>query len=140
MARTAPGTTIPDDFGYAKHPELKEWIEKEFPQLDSEKTMTQFIEYAEDSGRIATLWPACFKRIVRAGIDNGWKGICAFKQGRAADPRWQAICALAKQYGFREPLEHESVGGYRTAFDQWKDAEKRSPVVLDFGAALKVMR
>lgn len=136
--RQAEGCVIQDDFGYQKHPELKTWIEKEFPKLEAEATMTRFVEYAQDSGRIATVWTACFKRVVRTGIDNGWKGICVFKNGKHDDPQWQSILALAKQYGFRAPAPDEPTPGlYRTAFERWKANEKRSDRVLPFENPLK---
>lgn len=128
---------IPEDFGYAKHPELRKWIEREYPTLDPDQTMERFIEYADDSGRMATKWTAAFKRVVRTGMENGWKGICVFKQGRAHDPQWIPVLKEAQLLGFREPEKHESPGGYRTAMEQWKRMPKAP--VIEFGDALKKM-
>lgn len=136
MPRMTSATSIADDFGFEKFPELKKWLEKEFPTVDPDATMIRFIEYAEDSGRMASKWTACFKRIVRCGMENNWKGICVFKKGKSDDPRWAPIINEVKPYGFRAPQSHETPGSYRTEFELWKGKQKRSSVI-SFGDALK---
>lgn len=139
MPRTLPASGIPDDFGYTKHPELRKWIEAEYPKLDPEKTMARFIDYADDSGRMATKWTACFKRVIRTGVEKKYDGIVVYRDGRNADPNWTPILSEVEPYGFREPMAHESVGTYRTQFEKWKKEQERSKPkspVIDFGNVL----
>lgn len=136
MPRTLPASGIPDGFGYGKYPELRKWIESEYPQLDPEKTMSRFIDYAEDSGRMATIWTACFKRVIRTGVEKKYDGIVVYKEGRAADPKWIPILSEVELYGFRGPLPHETPDTYRTQFNFWKAEQKRAPVI-QLGSALR---
>lgn len=140
MPRTLPATGLPDGFGYQKHPELRKWIESEYPTLDPDKTMARFIDYAEDSGRMASLWTACFKRVIRTGVEKKYDGIVVYREGRAADPRWIPILSEVEPYGFRKPLVHETPESYRTEFNSWKrsqESSRRPTPVIDFGNLLK---
>lgn len=134
-----PETFIPDDFEQLYGAKLTKWLNEEYPKVDAEKTFVRFREYAQDKGRLACCWTSCFKRVVRAGIDNEWKGICVFKNGKFDDPRWTAILTEVKPYGFRTPYEHDTPGSYRTDFELWKSHQKRATNVTPFGAALRTM-
>jgi hypothetical protein len=72
-------------------------------------------------------WQAAFRNYVRMGPKFG--GV-VYREGRESDPRWQIVLAEARRYGFRPPQEHESPKGYDTALGDWKQAQKRAPVVL----------
>lgn len=140
--KQAEGKTIPDDFGFQKHPELRDWTEKEFPRVDPEKTMTQFIEWADDIGRMASKWTACYKRVVRIGVEKGYSGIVVYKNGKYDDPKWKAVLAEAHEIGFREPSPLEpTVGTYRVALETWKSQQKRSDPAphARFGEHLKLI-
>jgi hypothetical protein len=136
MARALPASGIPEDFGYAKYPDLRKWIEAEFPTVDPDKTMERFVEYAQDVGRMATIWTACFKRVIRTGIEKKYDGIVVYRAGRQADPKWSGIISLAKQYGFRDSFDYETHTAYTREFETWKDQQKRAPVI-EFGPALR---
>lgn len=131
-----PGTAIQQDFSYEKHPRLREWMDRNFPQIDQDKTMENFIDWASDIGRLANDWEAAFRRIVKIGVTKKYDGIVVYKEGRSADPKWAGVIALAKQYGFREPHTHETHTAYTREFETWRDQQKRAPVI-EFGPAIR---
>lgn len=138
MPRQMPASAIPDDFGYQKHPELRTWIQKEFPQIDPEQTMTRFIDYAEDSGRMASKWTACFKRVIRTGVEKNYDGIVVYAKGKAANPKWTELITEARAAGFREPTDLDGLEAYRTELKLFKNRRPQS-AVIDFAGALRGM-
>lgn len=140
MPRTLPASGLPEGFGYEKHPELRKWMESEYPLLDPEKTMTRFIDYAQDAGRMATIWTACFKRVIRTGVEKKYDGIVTYREGRAADPAWSRVMSMQADCGFRQPFSYESQSSYEREMQKHIEGQKRAPVVDLFAAsALKRM-
>lgn len=123
----SPQKGIPENFALTES--TSNFMQNEFPTVDVEKTLALFRDKAEAGGWLYASWQAAFRNYVRNGQKYG--GI-AYKNGRAQDPRWQPILAIAKPYGFREPEDNETPSSYRTAFEQWKSFEKRSTNVLPF--------
>lgn len=138
MPRQLPASAIPDDFGYGKHPELRTWIQKEFPQIDPDQTMTRFIDYADDSGRMASKWTACFKRVIRTGVEKNYDGIVVYLKGKEANPKWKELIAEARAAGFREPTELDGLDAYRDEL-KWFLRRPKESSVLDFTGALRAM-
>lgn len=137
MPRQLPASAIPDDFGYGKHPELRAWIQTEFPQLDPDKTMSRFIDYADDSGRMASKWTACFKRVIRTGVEKNYDGIVVYLKGHAGNPKWGELIAEARAAGFREPTELDGLEAYRTELKLFRNRQPHR--VIDFTGALRAM-
>lgn len=140
MPRQLPATGIPDDFGYAKHPELKAWIQEEFPTVDPDQTMKRFIDYAEDAGRMASKWTACFKRVIRVGIEKRYDGIVVYRKGKEFDPKWNSTLEEARACGFREPTEKDGLEAYRNEMKGFqrnlpKPKDERGANVHDFASS-----
>lgn len=125
--RKAPARGLPEDFLLTE--DTKNFLAREFANIDMEKTLEIFRDKAEADGWMYSNWQAAFRNYVRNAQKYG--GV-AYKNGRAEDPRWQPILAIAKPYGFREPSEHETPASYRTAFETWKGEQKRATNVLPF--------
>lgn len=115
-------TFIPDEF--QMNDDLRKWCNETFPQIDPEATFTRFREWAEDKAVVSRSWSSKFKRVVRCGVEEGWKGIVVYSKGKAVDPAWQTLLSEARKYGFREPLEHETPGVYRTKLMLWRNEPK----------------
>lgn len=122
--RHLPAHSLPEDFRLTDT--TLEFMAKEYPAIDVERTLTIFKDKAEALGWMYSSWQASFRNYVRNSAKYG--GV-AYIEGRAQDPRWQPILSLAKPYGFRAPQEHETPSSYRTAFEAWKSAQDRSTVL-----------
>ncbi len=115
-----PGETfIAMDF--ALTPASVEWTEQKYPTVDVGETLEIFRDKAAALGWSYRDWQAAWRNYIRNGQRFG--GV-AYRQGRAADPRWTPILEMARPYGFRAPLEHETPASYRTAFEQWKNGAR----------------
>lgn len=131
-------TFIPDEF--QMNDDLRSWCNETFPQIDPEATFTRFREWAEDKAVVSRSWSAKFKRVVRCGVEEGWKGIVVYTKGKAVDPAWQTALSEGRKYGFREPLEHETPSSYRTQLMLWRNQPKTTHSnVLSLKDALKSM-
>lgn len=123
MRKTMPLTVIAEDFDLTE--KTIAWVNEKYPSVDIKGTLDRFTDSALTHGRMYADWQAAFRTWVRKAIENKWDGV-EFKAGRKQDPRWQPILEEAKKYGFREPMSHETPGGYKTVFDQWKSAPNRN--------------
>ena len=128
------GETLFHGYSDAEKTMLRAWASREYPQLDFDATMIRFEEHADKW--TARIWTSKFKRVIRAGIDNGYRGIVVFLGGREHDPRWQSILHEARKSGFREPTEHETPQSYRTELMLWQQKPKAN--VLPFGIIKRV--
>lgn len=135
MSKSLPTCGIPEDFQLTEKTVAR--VLRDHPMLDVEKTLEKFILNAEAKGWMYRNWQSAFVNYVDNGAQYG--GVF-YKTGRAADPRWLPILAEAKPYGFRDPYPHDTPATYRTDFEMWKRAEKRSVPVIDFSSALKAIK
>lgn len=122
--RRLPAHSLPEDFRLTDT--TLEFMSKEYPTIDVERTLTLFKDKAEAGGWMYSSWQASFRNYVRNSAKYG--GV-AYTEGRAQDPRWQPILALASQYGFRAPTEVETPVSYRTEFERWKGSQARENVL-----------
>lgn len=112
------------------------WCAEKYPQVNVDDTFERFEEWARREGVMYADWDAGFKTVVRKGIDNGWRTIVTLKGGMAADPKFQLTLHEARKIGFRDPVQHETAGAYKTAFENYKRAP-RPQNVLSFANVLK---
>lgn len=125
-------TFLSDDFRLTE--KTLEWLEAKSPTLNIDETLEIFRDKAAAKGWVYRDWQAAFRNYVRNG--NLYGGL-VFRAGRADDPRWKPVLAEAASYGFREPLQHETPASYRTAFQDWKTAQKRAPCVIPLSRVLQ---
>ncbi len=135
-----PDVSLPSDFGYAKYPELLEWIEREYPQVDSSQTMKRFIEAAPDFKRdTAKCWTAKFKRVVRTGMDNGWKGIAVKKPMMSA--AWLEAISHSQAIGYPKPPEQGmKLEDFSKAIKQWENRPRQIQNVINFGDLTRAIK
>jgi hypothetical protein len=140
--------TIPDNFSLSES--TKAWLEREYPQIDQEKTLEVFtnkmsnaIDYEKRSPYFgqqihALNWNRKFQTYVRIAMVNKWTGSVVTKQGSEIDMRWQEVLTHAKAIGC--PLQRrpsDTVDGFRTRVKMWEQ-DKPKNRVLDF--SLKALR
>lgn len=145
MKQRSVNEPIPADFGYAKHPNLREWIERKYPQLDADETMEAFIDAAPNFKKDeAKDWQARFRTCIRIAMANKWSGICVAKKGFEVDMRWQETMAKARDIGFTKTKEGErrssdSVESYRSRMAQWEKRPAPTAQLFDFSALKKML-
>lgn len=132
--KTKGETFIPEDFELT--PRTLAWLEKNYPQVDVEKTLEKFKRDADAKGWMYRNWQRAFEGVVDKGIANGWRTIVTLKGGKEHDPKWAPILHEARKHGFRDPHELESEGAYKTQFEMWR-REPNKPNVLNLGNVLK---
>ena len=143
-------TPISEDFTLT--PSTLKWITTEYPQLDPDKTLTAFIEWAanqrDNNKRSATYgqqlkcfnWQLKFRNVVRIQMVNKWTTIAIAKQGQEVDVRWAEILTHAKAIGCplqRRPID--TADGFATRVKQWETFDKPRNNTIDFSAALKAI-
>src|SRR5688572_25955788 len=128
--RRKPGKGIPDLF--FPNCSTQDWIAREFPNADIEKTLAVFGDKARAGGWLYSDWNSALRNYFRNSVRYG--GV-VFKGGIEHDPRWQSVLHEARKHGFREPHETETHTGYRTQFDLWLiSPESRRSRVVDVSA------
>lgn len=147
----ATETPISEDWEPTK--KTSEWLQREYPQLDPDKTVTAFIEWAsnqrDNNKRSATYgqvlqcfnWQMKFRNVIRIQVINKWSSIAIPRQGHEVDTRWSEVLTHAKAIGC--PLQRrtiDTVEGFRTRVRAWETYDKPRNSVIDFGSAMKVMR
>ena len=68
-------------------------------------------------------------------------GGVTYKQGRNDDPLWAPVLQDARQFGFRDPMPHETPSSYRTQLMLWRNQPKTTHSnVMNLKDALKSVR
>ena len=117
-------TFLPDDFRLTG--KTLAWLAEKNPTVDVEETLERFIDKAAAKGWRYRDWQAAFRNYVRNGKQYG--GV-TYKGGMEHDPRWIAVLAEARKFGFRDPQKLETPAVYKTAFEMWKREPKPSNVL-----------
>lgn len=139
------------DLSFRPSSETIKFLESEYPQLDIEKTIQAFIEWA--SNQIETNkkhpnygeqlkcsnWSLKLRNVVRIQMVNKWNSIAIPKQGQEIDVRWAEVMTHAQAIGC--PLkraQHDTVESFRTRVKNWETYDR--PRVLNFGAYTKAVK
>jgi len=143
--------TIPDNFSLSES--TKAWLEREYPQLDEQRTVDAFVEWAtnqrDNNKRSPTYgepltclsWQMKFRNVVRIQMVNKWSTIAIPKQGKEIDIRWQEALANAKAIGC--PIERrsiDSVESFKTRVKNWEITSVKTTRVIDFDALKKMAK
>lgn len=141
MKQRSVNEPIPPDFGYAKHPNLRDWIERKYPQLDADETMEAFIDAAPNFKKDeAKDWQARFRTCIRIAMANKWSGICVPKKGHEIDYRWQEALTYAKAIGCPEQRRAtDSVESFNARVKMWESRPSKTAQMFDFSALKKMV-
>lgn len=99
------------------------WLAEKHPTIDVDDTLERFTDNAAAKSWAYRDWQAAFRNYVRNGKLYG--GV-TYKQGRNDDPLWAPVLQDARQFGFRDPMPHETPSSYRTQLMLWRQAPQVS--------------
>ena len=98
--------------GFVLDDSITNWLIREYPTIDAEKTYELFCDKALAKGWVYANWKAAFRNYIRRADEFG--GVVF-----AQDPAFSTLIKWANDINFRMPHEHESVGVYRTALKEY---------------------
>lgn len=141
---------MPEDFCFASS--TRDWLAKEYPQLDIDKTEQAIIEWGTNAIETnkrhpeygqplkCKNWQMKARNVIRIQVINKWSSIAIPKQGQEVDMRWREALTHAKAIGCPEQRRPtDSVDSFKARVKMWESRPSKSAQMFDFGALKKMV-
>lgn len=135
MPKRTKNYTDIEEAGYELDERMREYMDKQYPNLAPDATFELFRDNCLANDRIYASWPAAFRNYLRKPAD--WGGF-VYKAGMDGDPTWRQLLIEARAIGFREPRTPvETAAQYRQALREFEPPTDMLGGVIDVTKIVK---